>query len=227
MKLLEGPLRVRAKAKLTGVAELAFYTTKSTFNPSKPLRPRFIENNRLIGHSQAILCNLPKLGHTPQIHLRPILEGNDDVTPFPDKPGHNLDILNDIVREVAPVLARQPGYNRNPKVRESVPQIKRPENCGDSQRQPEEGEAQEEVRQEVAVVSSAVEKDRFFVLLPRGGGIGGRGGGGGCGIGRGRDVELGEWTGGPREGLCEEGFGDKVGGMVVGGGGGGDCGGGG
>nr|GMD29650.1 inhibitor of growth protein 1 homolog [Ipomoea batatas] len=137
----------------------------------------------LLSHGEAILSNFSELWHTPEVDLSPIFESDDNVTPLPDEPGHDLNILDDFVGEIASVL---PGDDSDPEIGESVAEREGSENCGESERQPEKSETQKEVGYEVAVVGPAVEKDGFL------GGFGGGDGGGGGGGWLGGDVESGD-----------------------------------
>nr|GMD25807.1 hypothetical protein Iba_chr08cCG13650 [Ipomoea batatas] len=164
-------------------------TTLARASPllTKPTITRLVNSvfTTLLSHGEAILSNFSELWHTPEVDLSPIFESDDNVTPFPDEPRHDLNILDDFVGEIASVL---PGDDSDPEIGESVAEREGSENCGESERQPEKSETQKQVGYEVAVVGPAVEKDGFL------GGFGG--GGGGRGGWFGGDVESGDGSGG-------------------------------
>ena len=103
---------------------------------SKPFRPTLFENGGLLSHGEAILGDLSELRDTPEVNLGAILQGDDDVTPLTNEPGHDLHVLDGAVGEVAAVLARQARDNRDPQVGEPVPEVEGPRHSGQGQGKP-------------------------------------------------------------------------------------------
>lgn len=101
----------------------------------------------LAGHVEAVIGDFPELGNASEIHLGAVLERDYDVPPLADESGHHLHVLDDLVGEVAPVLAGEPGDDGDPKVGEAVPEEEGPGDRRNGEGQPEEREAQEKVRQ--------------------------------------------------------------------------------
>ncbi|CAA7395847.1 unnamed protein product [Spirodela intermedia] len=121
----------------------------------------------LAGHVEAVFGDLPELGNASEIHLGAVLERDDDVPPLADESGHHLHVLDDLVGEVAPILAGEPGDDGDAKVGEAVPEEEGPGDRRNGKGKPEE-------------VRAPIEEDGFFPGNggPRGGGGGGSGGGG-------------------------------------------------
>lgn len=118
----------------------------------------------LVSHEKAVICNLSKVGHASQIYLGTVLQRDNDIAPLADKTRHDLHVLDDTVREIAAILTSKARNNGDPEVGESVSEEEGARDGRKSEGEPEKGETQEKIGQEIPVVGPTIEKDAFLIV---------------------------------------------------------------
>jgi hypothetical protein len=113
------------------------------------------------GHVAAVVGDLAEPGHAPQVDLGAVPEGDDDVAPLADEPRHDRHGRDGGVGEVGAVGAGEAGDDGDAAGREAVAQDEGARHGRQRQRQPQQGQAEEQVRRQVAVVRAAVEEHRL------------------------------------------------------------------